>query len=186
MRKHLGKRVAIVFVAAAVAAIVAAGTALAAPVLQPGVNSAPGMSGTCTNCHTYAKPAVAKPAVAKPAAKPVLFSRPFVKKAHFRRGRTFTAAGYFSPTLASATNATVTISVERRNAHGRWVATPSYNETATLSPTGKYKNEINYTAAMKINRLGKFRLRAKLVYLDASSVSQSKWSKPTTVTIKKR
>ena len=75
---------------------------------------------------------------------------------------------------------------QRRGARGRWVATPSFNETATLSAAGKYKNKISYTALMNISRLGHYRLRAKLVYLDASAVSHVKWSKLTAVTIKRR
>lgn len=185
MHKSLRKRAAVVFAIAAVAALVTAGTALAAPVLQPGVTSAPGMSGTCTNCHTYATAAVKK-TVAKPVAKPVLFSRPFLAKSAFKRSANIKVNGYFSPTLASSTNATVTIVVQRLNAHGKWVAASSFNKTAKLSATGTYKNKISYSAAMKINRLGRFRLRAKLVYLDASAVSHVMWSKFSPVSIRKR
>jgi len=188
MHMSLRNRAAVVLATAAVAALVATTTAFAAPVLQPGVTSYPGMSGTCTNCHTYAT-AAAKP-IAKPVARPVVktavFSRPFLKKSAYRRSASFRANGYFAPTLASSTNATVTIAVQRRNARGKWVATPSFDETATLSATGKYKNKISYTALMNISRLGHYRLRAKLVYLDASSVSHVKWSTLTVVNIKKR
>ena len=50
-----------IVVAIAVTAIVAGSvaSAFAAPVLQPGVTSAPGMSGVCTDCHVYATPPVA-------------------------------------------------------------------------------------------------------------------------------
>jgi hypothetical protein len=181
MRKSLVKKAAIVAAIAAVATAAFAGTAFAAPVLQPGVTSAPGMSGVCTDCHTYAKPAVAKP-----AATPMMFSRVMLKRSSVVRGRNFAATGYFSPTLAGATNATVTIGVERRGPRGRWVATRAYNETATLSATGKYAGQISYSATMNINRLGRYRLRAKLVYLGADSVVHTKWSKPTTVVIKKK
>jgi hypothetical protein len=159
--------------------VLTAGAALAGPpVLQPGQTSAPGMSGTCTNCHTYAKPAV--------AAAPVAFSRPLVKHATVKHNRAFKVTGYIDPSVTtSATAATVTVSVQRRNSHGKWVATPSLNQTATVSATGKYAGKLNYVAGFKIRRLGKYRLRAKLVYLDASSASQVKWSKTTTVTIKK-
>ena len=56
------------FVAAAAIAIIAlsVATAFGAPVLQPGVTSAPGMSGVCTNCHVYATPPVVKPPVVTP------------------------------------------------------------------------------------------------------------------------
>ena len=181
MRKHLGKRLVAVIAAVVVVGALAAGAAFAAPVLQPGQTSAPGMSGTCTNCHTYAKPAVA----VAPAA-PVMFSRPFAKSVKVKRNRTFRVTGYIDPSVStSATAATVTVSVERRNSRGKWVATPSYNQTATVSATGKYANKLNYVANFKIGRLGKFRLRAKLVYLDASSVSKVKFSKPTAIVVKK-
>jgi len=178
MRKHLGKKLVAVVAAVVVVSALAAGAAYAIPVLQPGQTSAPGMSGTCTNCHTYAKPAV--------AAAPVMFSRPFAKSAKVKRNRTFKVTGYIDPSVTTSTTATtVTVSVERRNKKGKWVATPGFNRTATVSATGKYANKLNYVASFKIGRLGKYRLHAKLVYLDASSASQVKWSKPTTVTIKK-
>ena len=184
MHTSLRKRAAVVLAMAAVAALVSATTAFAVPVLQPGVTSAPGMSGTCTNCHAYAK-AAAQPVV-KPVVKAAVFSRPFLRKSAFRRNRDFRANGYFAPTLASSTNATVTIAVQRRNARGKWVATPSFDETATLSATGKFKNQISYTALLNISRVGHYRLRAKLVYLDASAVSHVMLSKLTVVDIKKR
>jgi hypothetical protein len=181
MRRSFGKRAAIVLAIASVAVILSASVAVAAPVLKPGVTSWPGMGGVCTDCHTYSTPAAAKP-----VASPVLFSRPFLKNGKVRRARNFKAAGYFSPTLSTAASATVTIGVERRGPRGRWVATRSFNETAAVSATGKYKNQINYTAVMNINRLGKYRIRAKLVYPNADGVIVTKWSKPTTVTVKKR
>lgn len=180
MRSHLRKRAAVVFAGAAVAAMIGATTALAAPVLQPGDTSAPGMSGTCSDCHAYAKPAAAKP---KP--KPVLFSRPALKKSAFKRNVTFKAVGYFAPSLASTNTATVTVGVERRNTRGAWVRTKSYDATASLSTAGWYKGKITYVAKMKINRVGKYRLRARLAYLDASSVARVKWSVPRVVNIRK-
>lgn len=179
MRKHLGTRFIAVLAAMIVIGALAAGAAFAGPpVLQPGQTSAPGMSGTCTDCHTYAK------AVA-PAA-PVMFSRPLVRHATVKHNRAFGVTGYIDPSVTtSATATTVTVNVQRRNSHGKWVAAPSLNQTATVSATGKYAGKLNYVASFKIRRLGKYRLRAKLVYLDASSTSQVKWSKTTTVTIKK-
>ena len=55
MEKTFGKRVAIVAAAATVVVALSASVALAAPVLPYGTTSAPGMSGTCTKCHTYSK-----------------------------------------------------------------------------------------------------------------------------------
>jgi hypothetical protein len=180
MRTYLRKRAAVVFAGAAVVVMVGASAAFAAPVLQPGQTSAPGMSGTCTDCHTYAKPAAAKP-----KAKPVLFSRPSLKKPTFKLNANFKAVGYFAPSLASTNTATVTVGVERRNAKGAWVRTTSYDETATLSATGWYKNKITYVATMNINRAGKYRLRARLAYVDADSVSRVKWTGTRVVTIRK-
>ena len=182
MRKHLGKKLVAVVAAVVVVGALAAGTAFAIPVLQPGQTSAPNMSGRCTDCHKYAKATV----TAAPVAAPVLLSRPFVKNAKIRRGRTFKVTGYIDPSLTtSATATTVTVNVDRRNSRGKWVAVPSLNQTATVSAIGKYVKKLNYVASLKIARVGTYRLRAKLVYLDASSASQVKWSKPTTVTIKK-
>jgi hypothetical protein len=65
---------AIALVAASVA------TALAAPVLQPGVTSAPGMSGVCTDCHVYATPPAPTPppVVTPPVVTPPVVTPPVV------------------------------------------------------------------------------------------------------------
>jgi hypothetical protein len=68
-------------VALAATALVAASvaTALAAPVLQPGVTSAPGMSGVCTDCHVYATaPVVTPPVVTPPVVTPPVVTPPVV------------------------------------------------------------------------------------------------------------
>jgi hypothetical protein len=68
-------------VAFAAMALVAASvaTALAAPVLQPGVTSAPGMSGVCTDCHVYATPpVVTPPVVTPPVVTPPVVTPPVV------------------------------------------------------------------------------------------------------------
>jgi hypothetical protein len=174
MRKNLGKKLVFALAAVVVVLALSASVAFAIPVLQPGQTSAPGMSGNCASCHKYAAPKA-----------PTLFSRPFLKAAKIKRGRTFNPAGYIAPTLCSATDATVTIHVQRRNARGKWVAVGSLTTSATVSPTGKYAGKVNYGASMKIKRLGKYRLRAKLAYLDADRVSHIKWSTWTTVQIKK-
>jgi hypothetical protein len=54
-------------------------TAFGASVLQPGVTSAPGMSGVCTDCHTYAKPpVVTPPVVTPPVVTPPVVTPPVV------------------------------------------------------------------------------------------------------------
>jgi hypothetical protein len=57
-----------------------AATALvAAPVLQPGVTSAPGMTGVCTDCHVYATPpVVTPPVVTPPVVTPPVVTPPVV------------------------------------------------------------------------------------------------------------
>lgn len=145
----------------------AAAVATAAPVLRPGQTSAPGMSGTCTNCHTYAKPA--KPAPLRP-------SHPYLAKAKHKMGRTFKIWGYVPPKLAGATNATMTVYVQRANAKGKWVSVPSLATTATLSATGKFKNKTNYVSAMKVNRAGRYRTRVKLVCRNSGGAELTKWS----------
>ena len=66
MRMTLPKKAGLVALASIAIVAVFVATALAAPVLQPGVTSAPGMSGVCTNCHTYATPPVVTPPVVTP------------------------------------------------------------------------------------------------------------------------
>ena len=75
-RSHKAK-----FVAAAAIAILAlsVATAFGAPVLQPGVTSAPNMSGVCTNCHVYATPpVVTPPVVTPPVVTPPVVTPPVV------------------------------------------------------------------------------------------------------------
>jgi hypothetical protein len=161
--------------------VLAAGSAFAAPTLRPGQTSGPHNGrGTCTRCHNYAT----APAP-KPAAAPTLFSRPVLKAAKFKSGRNFAAVGYIAPTVCSAADATVTVSVQRLAKGGRWVAVPILTRTAAVTDTGKYAGKVNYRAVMRIKKLGKFRLRAKLEYLNADGASLVKWSKTTVVTIKK-
>ncbi len=74
MREKLGTRLEIVLGIAALAVAMSAGVAFGAPVLRPGVVSAPGMSGVCTDCHRYAKST--PPAANSPSAEPPSTSRP--------------------------------------------------------------------------------------------------------------
>ena len=176
MHRILGKKAAITGVAAIAILMLSAAVAIAAPVLQPGQTSAPGMSGTCTNCHTYAKPA---------APAPLVPSRPFLAKAKQKMGRTFKIWGYVPPKLSGASNATMTVYVQRLNSHKKWVSVPSLDQTATLSATGRFKNKTNYVGALKVNRLGRYRVRAKLVCLNASDAEVTKWSSRTTFKVVK-
>jgi hypothetical protein len=66
MRKHLSKKTIQLVGFVVVIALMTAGVAFAAPVLQPGVTSAPGMSGVCTDCHTYATPPASSGGTATP------------------------------------------------------------------------------------------------------------------------
>jgi hypothetical protein len=66
MRRILAKKTWLVAIAATAFMAVTVATAFAAPVLQPGVTSAPGMSGVCSDCHTYATPPVVTPPVVTP------------------------------------------------------------------------------------------------------------------------
>jgi hypothetical protein len=56
------------------------------------------------------------------------------------------------------------------------VATSALDTTGTLSATGKFRNKTNYTAVMNIAATGRYRLHAKLVWIDAGGVSHEKWS----------
>ena len=78
MQRTFGKRAAIVVAAATVVVALSASVALAAPVLPYGTTSAPGMSGTCTNCHTYAPAPTPAPVVTPPAPTPAPTPAPVV------------------------------------------------------------------------------------------------------------
>lgn len=173
MRKTLGKR-AVMIAATAVAVIaLSAAAAFAAPVLQPGQTSAPGMHGTCTDCHTYAKAVAATPAKKPATPRP---SHPYFKKAKHRRGVAFRTWGYVSPRLASTTEATVTIRVQKWNGHGKWITDTSLDQTATISATGRFKRKTNYTALLTVPKTGRYRAGAVLVYKDSSAVVHTRWS----------
>ena len=165
-------RAAIAAIGAVAAVFAFAGVALAAPVLQPGVTSAPGMSGTCTSCHTYAKPATT--AANKPKATVV--SHPYKSAKKAKAGVGFKLWGYVSPKLPNTNEATLTISVQQRKSDGSWVATSGLTTRGTVSASGTFKNKTNYTATMKVGAVGRFRVQAKLVWVDAKGVAHSKKS----------
>jgi hypothetical protein len=167
------KKAALVGALAALVLALTVGVAFAAPVLQPGTTSAPGMSGTCTNCHTYAT--AAKPA-AKAKPKPTKVSRPYIARGKTKPGVAFSTWGFITPTLATSTPATLTIAVDTYMGQGSWATTSGVAATATISPTGKFKNKTNYTASLTIDRPARYRLRAKLVYIDAKGVERTKLS----------
>ena len=173
MQSYCGRRkVAIVAAVAAIAFVLNAATAFAAPVLQPGTTSYPGMSGTCTNCHTYA--AAAKPATpAKPKATVV--SHAYAAKGKHHATKTLSIWGYISPKLPNIKEATLTV-VAARSVGKSWVTTTSMSATGTITSTGKFKNKTNYRANLKLSQAGYYRLRTKLVYLDAKGVEHTKSS----------
>lgn len=174
MRRFFGKKAAIVGVMAVAIIALSAANAFAAPVLQPGTTSAPGMSGTCTDCHTYAKPASApKPAAPKPAV--LLPSHPYLASSRCTLGQSFDVWGFIPPKLAKTADDTLTISVQRYT-HKKWTAVTSLDQTATLSMSGKFKNKTNYSLSLTLNRGGSYRMQATLVYKDAKGVVRTKRS----------
>ena len=87
MRRTLPKKAGLVALASIAIVAVFVATAFAAPVLQPGVTSAPGMSGVCTNCHAYAKPpVVTPPVVTPPAVTPPTTTSPGAGAGHEKEG----------------------------------------------------------------------------------------------------
>jgi len=167
MRSNLHK-MAIVGVLALAVLIISAGTALAAPVLMPGVTSAPGMSGTCTDCHTYAPSSTTTPTTT--------VSHPYMRSVKHHAGKAFKVWGYISPTLPDTTEATLTISVQKLTRRG-WVAKPSLMTTGTVSQSGKFKNKTNYTDTVRFPSAGRYRMRVKLVWTDAADTVDTKWSR---------
>jgi hypothetical protein len=175
MKKTHGTKAAIAAAVAAAAIVLSAGVALAAPVLQPGVTSAPGMSGNCASCHRYAKPAAAMP---KPMMTSAMMSQPRVPKQKQMVGVAFSCWGYIAPKLPNTHEATVTITVQRwTHAGGSWVATSGLNTQGMVSATGQFKGKTNYHAKLKIGEAGRYRMRAKLVWMDAKGVKHTTWSK---------
>jgi hypothetical protein len=158
--RHLSSKKAILVGATALAIVaLSAAVALAAPVLQPGTTSAPGMSGTCTDCHTYAKPATAAP---KPL--PQVVSHPYIAKTKQKINHAFAVWGYFPPSMAGTTDDTLTVTVQRY-AHKKWTGVASLTTTATISASGKFKNENNYALKLKVTRAGSYRMRATLAFV---------------------
>jgi len=86
MRRTLPKKAGLVALASIAIVAVFVATALAAPVLQPGVTSAPGMSGVCTDCHTYAKPPVVTPPVVTPPVVTPPTTTPGAGERHEKEG----------------------------------------------------------------------------------------------------
>jgi hypothetical protein len=167
MQHIFGKKALLAGAIAAVVTALFAGAAIAAPVLQPGTTSAPGMSGTCTNCHTYAKPA--KPKVSAP-------SHPYVSKGKHRASKSLRVFGYISPRLSGAQESTLTVYAYTK-VNGSWVTTDSLTTTGTISAKGSFKRKTNYAATLHLEKAGKYRLRTRLVFVDAKGVKHDKWSK---------
>ena len=172
MQMSFGKKSLIASIAAAVALVVFAGTAAAAPVLQPGTTSAPGMSGTCTNCHTYASSSSRS---AKSTSASV--SHPYTGKKTYKASTKFLVFGYVTPKQGSAAKATVTLRVEKLNSRGKWSLVPTLTPTAAVSSKGTFKNKTNYKTSIAPDAAGKYRVRAKLVWKDSKGVKHSKTSK---------
>lgn len=169
MRNTLSKKAIVAAAVALVALAITAGAAFAAPVLQPGTTSAPGMSGTCTNCHTYA--------AVKSNSKPLMVSHPYASQGRHRAGRTLKVWGYIAPKMSNTSEATLTVTVQQRVGRS-WVTTDGLTATGTVSAKGKWHgNKTNYAATVKLPTKGLYRLRTKLVYLDAKGVEQTKISK---------
>jgi hypothetical protein len=173
-------------IAAAIVAVTAA-AAFANPVLQPGQTSAPGMSGTCTDCHTYAKPASTAAPIVKPKPKPkaTVVSHPYVTAGVHRAGRVLKAWGFVSPRLPKGTQGTTMTITVQQSVKGSWVATSSLGTTATVANKGKFAHRTNYTDKLTIGQAGLYRLRAKLVWRDAKGVEHTKWSKPLVIKVHK-
>jgi len=173
MQSYCGrKKAAIVAAVAAIVFVLTAATAFAAPVLQPGTTSAPGMSGTCTDCHTYA----AAPKTATPAKpKATVVSAAYAAKGKHHATKMLSIWGYISPKLPNIKEATLTV-VAARSVGKSWVTTTSMSATGTITSTGKFKNKTNYRANLKLSQAGYYRLRTKLVYLDAKGVEHTKSS----------
>ena len=181
MPKFSRKKAAIAGATAVFVLAMTAAVAFAAPVLQPGVTSAPGMSGTCTNCHTYASTPAAP---AKPKIKKTAVSRPYVSKRHHHASKSFAVWGFISPRIPHASTATLTVGVQQFTG-GSWVTTSSLAATGTVSQKGSFKHKTNYWTTMTFAETGLYRLRTKLIWTDAKGVEHTKWSKPRSVRIYK-
>ena len=181
MQMSFGKKSLIASIAAAVALVVFAGTAAAAPVLQPGTTSAPGMSGTCTNCHTYASISSGSSSSSKSSrsakSTSASVSHPYTGKKTYKASTKFLVFGYVTPKQGSAAKATVTLRVEKLNSRGKWSLVPTLTPTAAVSSKGTFKNKTNYKTSIAPDAAGKYRVRAKLVWKDSKGVKHSKTSK---------
>ena len=175
MQMSLGKRSLVVGTAAVVAFVVYTGSAFAAPVLQPGVTSAPGMSGKCTSCHSYASSSSsASTSTAK--KKTVSVSHPYTGKRTYKSGTAFLVFGYVTPRQPSSAQAKVALRFEKLNSRGRWSVVSTLTPTATVTSQGSFKNKTNYRTPVTVNGAGKYRVRAKLSWLDAKGVKHTKTS----------
>lgn len=123
--------------------------------------------------------ALAVPAMGAPVKgfrKPTFISHPYVKYSKVKAGRNFTTWGYVNPRLASGQEATVTIFVQSYKGHGSWETSSGLETTAALSATGRFKRKTNYSATMNIGAVGRYRMRAKLVWKDSNGNVKTKWS----------
>jgi len=162
MHRTLSKKAVVATAIALVVVAITAAAAFAAPVLKPGTTSAPGMSGTCTHCHKYAKTT---------SSKSTVVSHPYVAKGRHRPGHSLKVWGYIAPKLSNTSETTLTILVQKK-VKGSWVTSDTLATTGTVTAKGKFRHKTNYHATLHLPK-GDYRLRAQLVYLDSKSIEQT-------------
>ena len=111
--------------------------------------------------------------------KPTFVSHPYTKHSKLKINKDFKTWGYVKTWKRAplTQDATLTIRAQKWNSGTRsWEASAGLMTTATISPTGKFKKKTNYSAVMNIGSTGRYRLRAKLVWMDAKGVEHTKWS----------
>lgn len=135
-------------------------------------------SSSASSAENKAAAKAAK-AAGKKMTKPLFISHPFVSKSRIAVGTEFEAWGFVWPMIADTESAQITLVVQKWEGFGKWTEMSEADTEGTLSDgSGKFTKKSNYSATMSLDEVGRYRIRAKLVWTDAEGVShamQSSW-----------
>ena len=138
-------------------------------------------------------PAVAYARMGKAPDRPTFVSRPFTKHVVNKVGTDFAAWGYVKTHKAKplTTGAAATIyvwkwtRVKSPKVHYSWESSAGLTTAAVLSTTTPTPHcRTKYATKMNIGAKGLYKLRTKLVWVDAKSITRTLWSPPSIIGVR--
>jgi hypothetical protein len=121
-----------------------------------------------------AAPAFADTHRHRPKPVKVKVSHPYTAKGKYRVAQEFKTWGWVTPKVSDLTSMTVDILVYVRTGARSWEQTKTV--AATLSNPRRPKNKTRYAAALSLDAVGKYRMRALCSWTDEAGVARTKLS----------